>query len=127
MRLIPALRHDVAAGNRNQRAVCATQFSFAVADRQLVVALERQRAAGEGEDRVRSPLRLVVTGRGWRPRPLVVKSIFDPSLLNVAECQKEKFESDTAPIRFGLAASRMSSKSRSRRTRRQQGRCQDRP
>src|SRR2546422_7414364 len=34
-----------------------------------------------------------------------------PSLLNVAECQYEKFESDTASIRLGLATSRMSSSS----------------
>src|SRR5438876_7020054 len=34
-----------------------------------------------------------------------------PSLLNVAECQYEKFESDTASIRLGFATSRMSSSS----------------
>src|SRR2546427_12310854 len=32
-----------------------------------------------------------------------------PSLLNVAECQNEKFESATAPIRLGWATSWMSS------------------
>src|SRR3989454_8140218 len=37
-----------------------------------------------------------------------------PSLLNVAECQYEKFESDTASIRLGLATSRMSSSSPTR-------------
>src|SRR4029078_1974305 len=37
------------------------------------------------------------------------KRTIEPSLLNVAECQNEKFESATAPTRFGLATSRMSS------------------
>src|SRR5437899_11570171 len=53
----------------------------------------------------------VTRQRGWRPPTHTsVKSTLLPSLLNVAECQKEKFESDTAPIRFGFAASRMSSR-----------------
>jgi hypothetical protein len=57
--------------------------------------------------------RLSVTRqRGCKPPPhSSVNRIFVPSLLNVAECQNEKFESATAPIRFGLATSRMSSKS----------------
>jgi hypothetical protein len=38
-----------------------------------------------------------------------VKRIFEPSLLNVAECQKAKFESAAASTRLGLATSRMSS------------------
>ena len=49
--------------------------------------------------------------RGCAPPPhSSEKRIFEPSLLNVAECQKEKFESATAPMRFGLATSRMSSR-----------------
>ena len=40
-----------------------------------------------------------------------MKITFEPSLLNVAECQKEKFESATAPMRVGLVTSRMSSSS----------------
>jgi hypothetical protein len=39
-----------------------------------------------------------------------VNSIFEPSLLNVAECQKEKFESATAATRFGFDGSEMSSR-----------------
>jgi hypothetical protein len=38
-----------------------------------------------------------------------VNSTLVPSLLNVAECQYEKFESAAAATRVGLAGSRMSS------------------
>jgi hypothetical protein len=50
--------------------------------------------------------------RGCEPPPhSSEKRIFVPSLLNVAECQKEKFESATAPMRLGCATSWMSSSS----------------
>src|ERR1700694_4494092 len=53
---------------------------------------------------------LVVRQRGAEPPPhSSEKRIFVPSLLNVAECQNEKFESAAAPRRFGCAGSRMSS------------------
>jgi hypothetical protein len=48
--------------------------------------------------------------RGCEPPPhSSEKRIFVPSLLKVAECQKEKLESATAAMRTGLATSRMSS------------------
>ena len=44
----------------------------------------------------------VTRQRGAEPPPhSSVKRIFEPSLLKVAECQNEKFESATAPIRTG--------------------------
>ena len=47
--------------------------------------------------------------RGRPPPPhSSVKRTFDPSLLNVAECQNAKFESLTAATRFGFAGLRMS-------------------
>ena len=53
----------------------------------------------------------VARHRGCPPPPhSSVNRSLVPSLLNVAECQKEKFESATAPIRFGWDASRMSSR-----------------
>src|SRR5438046_8641891 len=52
----------------------------------------------------------VARQRGCKPPPhSSVNRILVPSLLNVAECQNEKFESATAPIRVGFATSRMSS------------------
>src|SRR2546430_13089629 len=48
---------------------------------------------------------------GWPPPPhSSEKRIFVPSLLNVAECQYEKFESATAAMRTGCAGSVMSSR-----------------
>jgi hypothetical protein len=52
----------------------------------------------------------VTRQRGCDPPPhSSVNRIFVPSLLNVAECQNEKFESAAAPMRRGLAGSVMSS------------------
>ena len=42
---------------------------------------------------------------------LAVNRIVEPELLNVAECQYEKFESATAAIRTGFAGFVMSSRS----------------
>src|SRR5258705_3573337 len=51
-------------------------------------------------------------GRHFAPPPpphSSVNSTFESQLLNVAERQWEKFESATAPMRFGFAGSRSSS------------------
>jgi hypothetical protein len=53
----------------------------------------------------------VARQRGCEPPPhSSEKRTFEPSLLNVAECQKEKLESATAAMRFGFATSLMSSR-----------------
>src|SRR4051794_34379897 len=47
----------------------------------------------------------------WPPPPHSSENrILVPVLLNVAECQYEKFESETAATRTGCAGSRMSSR-----------------
>src|SRR5918997_5932417 len=47
----------------------------------------------------------------WLPPPHSSENrILVPLLLNVAECQYEKLESDTAPIRLGRTGSLMSSR-----------------
>src|SRR2546430_4795211 len=52
--ILPALSHDVAAGNRDERAVMGDAVLVrSLRRRQLVVALERHRRARDGEDRVR--------------------------------------------------------------------------
>jgi hypothetical protein len=54
----------------------------------------------------------VARQRGARPPPhSSVNRIFVPSLLNVAECQKAKFESAAWSMRTGFVTSLMSSRS----------------
>ena len=61
--------------------------------RHLVVALERHLLVHDREDRVRAPLRACPSTRqrGAEPPPhSSLNSTFVPSLLNVAECQKDE-------------------------------------
>src|SRR5206468_1651689 len=78
--LIPALHHDVAAGDGNQVAVVRDAvFDRRLRRRQLVVTLERQGALGvDGEDRVRAPFRLVGCSAAWchAAAPLVGENHF---------------------------------------------------
>ena len=59
--LIPRLHHDVAAGDRDERAVVRDAVLVRGLRREhLVVALERHPAIGDGENRIGAPLRFVV-------------------------------------------------------------------
>ena len=111
--LVPGLHHDVATRNRHDRAVVGHAVLLrGLHCRQLVVARELQLAVDDVEERVGAPLRLV----GHRQRAAVppphssVKMTLVPSLLNVAECQYEKFGSATASSRTGFTGSEMSSR-----------------
>src|SRR6266496_2177471 len=64
--LVPRLRHDVASGNRNERPVVRDAvLQLRLNDRQLVVAGLAQIVAGEREDRVSSPFRIVCRAALW--------------------------------------------------------------
>ena len=112
--LIPRLHHHVAARDRDERAVVrdavlvrasAAPASCSSSGRSSCRSIDR-------EDRVGAPLLRVGRAalRLRRRRPTRREnSTFVPSLLNVAECQYEKFESATAAMRTGFAGSLMSS------------------
>src|SRR5688500_11378015 len=58
--LIPALHHDVAAGDRHEGAIVGhTIFELRLRCRQFVVAAELQLAVDDIEDRIRAPLRKI--------------------------------------------------------------------
>ena len=93
-----ACDEDVAPGHRDERRVVGDAVLVdGLRHRQLVVAAELHLPVDDVEDRVGAPLRLVGrrgSGRAVPPPHSSVKITLVPSLLNVAECQYEKFGSD---------------------------------
>jgi hypothetical protein len=93
--------------------LCATQFSvLRLRRRHLVVAAEHQLPSTMSKMALAPhSIGSVARQRGRVPPPhSSVKTIFVPSLLNVAECQYAKLLSTTASSRFGFTGSLMSSR-----------------
>ena len=79
--LVPGLHFDIAAGNRDQRAIVRdTVLRVALRGRQFVIAGEGQLIVLEMEDRIRTPLVRVVraAARAQAAAPLVGKHDFGP-------------------------------------------------
>ena len=90
--LIPGLHFDVAARNRDERAVVRdTVLAVALRRRQLVIAREVQLVILQVEDRIGAPLVRIVgaAARASPPPHSSVNTTFFPSFENEAECQYE--------------------------------------
>ena len=113
--LVPRLDEDVSVGHRHQRGVVGDAVLLRRLDRRhLVVAGEHHLPVDSAMSKMASAPHFgwsVARQRADVPPPhSSVKMTFVPSLLSVAECQYEKFGSDTASRRTGFTGSEMSSR-----------------